>query len=151
MKKLITASLFVIASALYCSPSFSQIRKIPSAATEALKEKYPEAANVSWQDKLTVFVASFEMENAQYEARFNDKGEWKSTEKKIVENELPAQIRDGFEKSKYADWQLQEAYLIDLPNEASQYRVLVSKNDVQKKNLVFNGDGRLLRDNIALK
>jgi hypothetical protein len=151
MKKHIIVSVLLIALVFISPSSFSQIRKIPAEVTQALKEKYPDADNVSWKDKLTVFAASFELNNEKYEARFNDKGEWKSTEKEISENEIPAEIKDGFEKSKYSDWELRNVYLIQLPEDATQYRILVAKSDIQKKNLLFNNDGKLLKDNITLK
>lgn len=151
MKKPLIVFLSMILMALAVIPSFAQIRKIPSDVTEALKEKYPDAENVSWKDKLSVFAASFEMNNEKYEARFTDKGEWKSTEKQISETELPDQVKVGIEKSKYADWEMKYAYFIELPQEETQYRIQVAKNNVQKKNLVFDSDGKLLKDNITLK
>jgi hypothetical protein len=151
MKKYVVASLILILMSLAAIPSFAQIRKIPSEVTEALKEKYPDADNVSWKDKITVFAASFELNNEKYEARFNDKGEWKSTEKEISESELPAEIKDGFEKSKYSEWELKYVYNIELPDNEIQYRIQVAKNDIEKKNLLFNSDGKLLKDNITLK
>jgi len=147
MKKLIFVSLLFIS----ILPSFAQIRKIPSEVTQALKDKYPNADNVSWKDKLTVFAATFEMNNEKYEVRFTDKGVWKSTEKEISESEIPAEIKDGFEKSKYAEWELKNTWLIQLPDDAIQYRILVAKSDLQKKNLFFNSEGKLLKDNITLK
>jgi len=151
MKKYVIASLILGLTSLAVIPSFAQIRKIPSEVTEALKEKYPDAENISWKDKLTVFAASFELNNEKYEARFNDKGEWKSTEKEISDSELPEEVKDGFEKSKYADWQQKFVYSIEMPNDEMQYRILVAKNDFQKKNLLFNNEGKLLKDNITLK
>jgi len=151
MKKYVIAFLILILASFAIVPSFAQIRKIPSEVTEALKQKYPDAENVSWKDKLSVFAASFEMDNEKYEARFNDKGEWKSTEKEISEADLPGDVKDGFEKSKYADWELKNTFLIELPGNETQYRIQVAKNDIQKKNLLFNNDGQLLKDNITLK
>jgi len=151
MKKYVVASLILVVMSFAVAPSFAQIRKIPSEVTEALKEKYPDADNVSWKDKLTVFSASFELNNEKYEARFTDKGEWKSTEKEINQSELPGDVKDGFDKSKYADWELKYVYTIELPDNEIQYRLQVAKNDIQKKNLLFNSDGKLLKDNITLK
>jgi hypothetical protein len=151
MKKYVVAPLILIIMAFAVVPAFSQIRKIPAEVTQALKEKYPDADNVSWKDKLTLFSASFELNSEKFEARFTDKGEWKSTEKEISESELPGEVKDGFEKSKYADWQLKYVYLIEMPDNEIQYRIQVAKNDIQKKNLLFNNDGKLLKDNITLK
>ncbi len=151
MKKHVVIALFSIAIIFFAVPSFSQIRKIPAEVTQALKDKYPNADNVSWKDKLSVFAASFEMNGEKYESKFTDKGEWKSTEKEISEDNLPAQVKDGFGKSKYADWELKEIYLIELPDDITQYKVHIMKSDIQKKNLFFNSDGQMLKDNIALK
>jgi hypothetical protein len=151
MKKNVIASLILVLLIFGAVATFAQIRKIPAEVTEALKVKYPDAEKVSWKDKLSVFAASFEMNNEKYEARFTDKGEWKSTEKEISENDLPDQVKDGLEKSKYADWEMKYAYFIELPDEETQYRIQVAKNEIQKKNLLFSNEGQLLKDNITLK
>ncbi|HVM89387.1 MAG TPA: PepSY-like domain-containing protein [Puia sp.] len=151
MEKHVFFSFILLMNTLASLPSFAQLRKIPSEVTGALKEKYPYADNVSWKDKLTAFAASFDIGNQKYEARFNEKGEWKSTEKEIAENDLPEEVKDGFDKSKYADWEKRNIYLIELPHDVIQYRIYIAKNDIRKKNLLFNSDGKLLRDNITIK
>ncbi|MBS1946134.1 MAG: PepSY-like domain-containing protein [Bacteroidetes bacterium] len=151
MKKYIPV-FFVLFMALLASlPSLAQLRKIPAEATQALREKYPGADHISWKDKLTVFAASFDMDNQKYEARFDDKGQWKSTEKEITEADLPGDVQDGFDKSKYADWGKKNIYEVELPDEVIQYRIHIAKNDIQKKNLLFTSEGQLLKDNITFK
>lgn len=151
MKKYIHV-FFVLFMALLASlPSLAQLRKIPAEATQALREKYPGADHISWKDKLTVFAASFDMDNQKYEARFDDKGQWKSTEKEITEADLPGDVQDGFDKSKYADWGKKNIYEVELPDEVIQYRIHIAKNDIQKKNLLFTSEGQLLKDNITFK
>jgi hypothetical protein len=39
---------------------------------------------------------------------------------------------------------------IALPGDKVQYRIEVGKSDLQKKNLLFNSEGRLLKDKITL-
>lgn len=127
-----------------------QIRKIPASVTEAFKEKYPHATKVEWKDKVTSFAASFEEDDKQYEARFNSKGEWQETEEQIDEEEIPETVKDGLEKSKYAEWEIRKVRRIELPDDAVQYKVQVEKNDIQRKNLLFSSDGKLLKDNITI-
>jgi hypothetical protein len=150
MKKLLFGLLLSMLISTIAIPAFAQFRKVPGEVTEALKTKYPDASNVSWKDKISVFVASFDMNDEKYEARFNEKGEWKSTQKEISKEALPEQVKDGWEKSKYADWDLNSVYSIELPDDVMQYRLQVAKSDIQKKNLLFNSDGKLLKDNITL-
>ncbi len=130
--------------------SFAQVRKIPSEVTEAFKQKYPTASNVEWRDKLSNFSAVFEADNIQYEARFNSKGEWQLTENEIDESDLPEAVKDGYDKSKYADWEIGKVHKIELSDGSFQYRVEAVKNDVRKKNLYFNSDGRLVKDRITI-
>ena len=90
------------------------------------------------------------MNNLQYEARFNSKGAWQSTERPISEDELPDGVKDGIGKSKYAEWPVKSVVRIELPGDKIQYRLLVSKSDLQKKYLLFNEMGQLLKDSITL-
>ena len=142
----LTLSLIVATGAT----SFSQVRKIPAEVTEAFKQKYPAATNVEWRDKLSNFSAVFESDNEQYEARFNSKGEWQLTENEIEESDLPEAVKDGFDKSKYADWEIGKIHKIELPDGSFRYRVEAVKSDVRKKNLSFNSEGRLIKDRITI-
>lgn len=149
MKFFLCASLLLMFTA-FTSVSLAQVRKIPSEATESLKTKYPEAKNVSWSDKLTGFVASFQIGDENYKARFSSKGVWEKTEKELSQEKLPPAIKDGFDKSKYADWEFKSARQLSLPGDAAQYVIVVSKGKVQKKNLLFSDKGQLLKDNYTL-
>lgn len=146
--RLIPVLLFVFAIDIAAD---AQIRKIPAEVTEAFKLKYPDATQVEWKDKLTNFVAVFKEDGIQYEARFNKKGVWKDTEHAIDTDELPEEVNEGYNKSKYADeWKIESAYKIELPEDKVQYRVLARKSDLQKKNILFSSEGRLLKDNMTL-
>lgn len=128
----------------------AQVRKIPAVVTEAFKAKYPNASNVEWTDKLTAFMARFDEKNLSYEAKFNSKGEWLSTENQIAQEQTPDAVNDGYSKSKFADWEIQTVHRIQLPGDVIQYRIFTQKSDLQKRNLFFSSEGRLLRENITL-
>jgi len=150
MKKLFPALFLMIAFSATTISVKAQIRKIPSTVTDSFKDKYPDATGVEWRDKVSVFSAVFSKDGVNYEARFNSKGEWLNTENEITEDALPPVIRDGFEKSKYADWEVEKVHLISLPEGTTQYRLLVGKTDLQKKNLLYSSKGRLLKDKITI-
>ena len=100
MKKVFSVlTLLLLVLGIYNSAS-AQIRKIPAEVTEAFKDKYPNASQVEWKDKLTNFVAVFQEEGIQYEARFNKKGEWKDTERAIETHDLPESVNERYNKSK---------------------------------------------------
>jgi hypothetical protein len=138
--------LLIISTAI----SFGQVRKIPSEVTESFREKYPAATNVEWRDKLSSFSAVFESDEVHYEARFNSKGEWQFTENEIEESDLPEAVKDGYDKSKYADWEIGKIHKIELSDGSFQYRIESVKNDIRRKNLYFNSEGRLIKDRITI-
>lgn len=140
----------MFAFCFFAAPTQAQIRKIPSAVTDSFKEKYPDANGVEWRDKVSVFSAVFSRDGVSYEAKYNSKGEWLNTESELAVDDLPSDVREGFEKSKYADWEIEKIHKIQLPGDKVQYRVLVGKTDIQKKNLVYSSQGRLLKDKITL-
>lgn len=145
MKKAFTLLLVTIALAV--TSAQAQIRKVPSQVTDALKQKYPAATNVSWKDNLSSWKAAFSNNGTQTEAWFTGKGEWKETDQTLTYNDLPAAVKDGFKKSKYNDWTPKSVTSIQKKGEALQYRVYVEKHSlVQKKYLFFDEKGALLRD-----
>ncbi|RYG03505.1 MAG: hypothetical protein EOO02_08260, partial [Chitinophagaceae bacterium] len=92
----------------------------------------------------------FNEDGKQFEAKYNSKGQWLNTENELSQDDLPSNVKDGFEKSKYTDWTVEKVHKIILPNDETQYRLLVGKGDLQKKNLLYNSDGKLLKDKITI-
>jgi putative PepSY-like beta-lactamase-inhibitor len=128
----------------------AQLRKIPAAVTDAFAQRYPHAAKVEWKDKLQYFEASFELNGAEISADFSSKGEWQSSERTMDFDDLPNEIKDGFSKSKYADWNKNAVSEVQELGKPLQYKITISKSDLQKKNLFFDANGKLLKDNITL-
>ena len=141
--------LFVFAI-VFSNISYSQIREIPKEVREAFANKYPNAENVDFKDQLVVVYVHFTKDSVKYIATYNNKGDWKETEKESEYEKLPEPVKDGFQKSKYAEWKVEDAAIIIQPGADEQYRIKVSKNDLQKKYLYFNSHGRLKRDSLTL-
>ena len=127
----------------------AQLRKIPAEVTDAFKSKFPNAASVEWQDKLSGFEASFKIAETAYEARFNNKGEWQETEKILNPQAFPGEIKVGFDKSKYTSWEVRELSHVE-KKDTAYYRVLVRKNELEKKYLFFDDKGKLIKEQITL-
>ena len=149
MKKGILIFLFSLTSVLLTNIAFSQIRKIPSNATENLKEKYPGADNVEWKDAISHFTAKFKMEGKDYEAHFDNDGNWKESMAKLNDGELPEAVKDGYAKSKYSDWTIGKVEKIESTDKVS-YRLQVKKGDIKKKILYFTPEGKLSKDHVTL-
>ena len=130
--------------------AFSQVTKVPQSAKDNFAHQYPTAQNVIWDNDVINVNARFELNGEKLNAEYSNKGIWKKTEKSWDYDKLPETVKDGFNKSKYADRGVTETVIVYLPGDVEQYRLKVEKNDLQKKYLFFNKDGRLVREAITL-
>jgi Putative beta-lactamase-inhibitor-like, PepSY-like len=129
---------------------FAQIRKIPANVTDAFKYKYRNAESVEWKDKLSHYVVSFILKGDQYEANFKNDGTWSGSQKTIGKDDLPSEVEDGLDKSKYAEWDIDSYFELIYPDEHLEYRLIVRKSDLNKRDLTFTDKGRLLKDKLTL-
>lgn len=148
MKKVIS---LLCAMTLVATITIGQIRKIPSEVTTAFEKQYPAAQEVEYKDILTSIHVHFLQDSIRMIAKYNNKGEWKETEKETSFDTAPPEIADGYQKSKYADeWRVTEASYILLPGGGVNYRIKIEKSDLQKKYLFFNDKGRLIREALTI-
>jgi hypothetical protein len=141
--------MFFISLTLFASISFSQIREIPKAVEATFSQQYNGATDVDYKDQLVSVNVHFELNGEKYIASYTNKGVWKETEKEWTFDKLPDEVKDGFQKSKYADREVEETKVMYLPGGSEQYRIKAKKSGVEKKYLFFNTKGRLLREAVA--
>lgn len=143
--------VILFAASLIGLSSFAQLRKTPAAVTQAFEKQYPNASKVQYEDNLINVQVHFVTDSAKMIAKYNSDGEWKETEREWNYDSLPADVKLGFDKSKYAvDWRVTETAIIYLPKNEIRYRVKVEKGDLQKKYLFFDKNGRLIRDSLTI-
>lgn len=142
--------LTLLTGLLTTTSTQAQIRDIPKAVEETFTSQYKGATSVEYKDQLVRVDVHFELEGEQMIASYSNKGVWKETQKAWEFEKLPQEVKDGFDKSKFADRDVDETVMIYLPGGTEQYRILAKKNNVEKKYLFFNPKGRLLRTSITL-
>ncbi|MGK2863538.1 MAG: hypothetical protein ACSLE0_16520 [Chitinophagaceae bacterium] len=130
--------------------AFSQIREIPKIVEETFSNQYKGASDIDFKDQLVRVDVHFVLDGENMIASYTNKGLWKETQKEWSFDKLPEEVKTGFEKSKYADREIEEAIVLYLPGDIIQYRLKAKKSDVEKKYLFFNKSGRLLRESITL-
>ncbi|MGC8749231.1 PepSY-like domain-containing protein [Hydrotalea sp.] len=130
--------------------SQAQLRKIPSEVTAAFANQFPKAAQVSWKDNLTNFQANFQNGDTVMQVKYNNKGQWLETISKMPYDQLNDAIKDGFDKSKFNDWEILLVQKITSLNNEVLYRIEVRKNAFRKTYLYFNTKGQLQKDAPAL-
>lgn len=129
---------------------FAQIREIPKAVEETFANQYRGASDIEFKDMLTRVDVHFNLDGESMIASYTNKGIWKETIKDWSFVKLPDEVKNGFEKSKYADREVEDVIVLYLPGGGEQYRLKAKKNDVEKKYLFFNPKGRLLRESVTL-
>jgi hypothetical protein len=143
--------MFIFASVILTVTSAqAQFGSVPGVVTDSFKVKYPNAKTVNWKDNFGSFQATFKLDSNTYVAKYTKKGEWQSTENKIKADAIPAAVKDGLSKSKYADWKIGTVTERVLPGNKTIYVMYVTKGDINRKNLTFSSDGQLLKDSITL-
>lgn len=147
MKKSLAILLLGLIAAV---TSFAQLRNVPAAVTEAFKTKYPAASEVSWKDNLTNFEADFSDNGVPASAKFNSKGSWLETSRQLNYDQLSAAVKDGFHKSRFAEWEVKEVQEISEKGKETRFRLLVRKSGLEKKYLFFDEKGQLKREAITL-
>jgi len=131
--------------------SSAQIRKTPASVSTAFEKQYPAASKVQYEDNLFTVQVHFLSDSGKMVAKYDSDGKWKETEREFSYDSLPADIKTGFEKSKYFDeWKVKQTTVIYLPNDQLRYRLRVEKNDVAKKYLFFDRSGRLIKDSMTI-
>ncbi|HEX2535705.1 MAG TPA: PepSY-like domain-containing protein [Chitinophagaceae bacterium] len=139
------ALLFTISAAA------QKLRDIPQEVKDAFANQYPNADSVEYKDNLVNIYIHFQMNGEKMVASYTNQGRWKETEKEFNYEELPAEVKDGLAKSKYADWKIRETRMVYRAGEPETFRLKVEKNELARKHLYFNKSGRLLEDPITLK
>jgi len=127
-----------------------KVRDIPNDVKESFTEQYPSAQEVTYKDALVQVNVHFVLNGEKMVASYNNKGYWKGTEKDWTFDKLRPAVKDGFDKSRYTGWTVDETKILYIPSGVVQYRLRVRKNDLQKKYLFFNMKGRLLREAITI-
>ena len=146
MKRIVFAFAIIFAGSLL----HAQVRDIPQAVKDVFTHQYPGATDIEYKDQLVKVDVHFTLDGDKIIATYSNKGAWKGSEKEWSFDKLPDAVKDGFTKSKYADWDKEETTMLYIPGGTEQYRIKVKKNDVQKKYLFFNTKGRLLRESITI-
>lgn len=128
----------------------AQIREVPTGVTDAFNQQYPDAQKVNYEDKLVYVLVHFNEQDSASTARYTSKGVWQWTETAVTFTSLPREVQEGFNKSKYLGWQVDHSFVVDMPGKVTRYKLQVEKSAVQKRNLFFNGRGRMISDNITM-
>ena len=123
----------------------AQARPTPPEVTNTFTKMFPNAGNIQWKDKQTIFAAFFDIQGTKCEAKFSPDGSWISTEQAILLDSVPQPVMDSLKSAKYAGWKENAAYILKSAAGMTQYHIVVTNTESIRKILFFTQDGRLLK------
>ena len=126
--------------------SNAQYGKSPAIVLDSFAVKYPNATAIAWKGNNYSFKATFKMGDNEIKSAFSTKGKWLGAETKMIYNNLPAEVKDGFMKSKYAVIPIRDIAKLEEEGKPLQYRITVMKGTLNKTSLVFSNTGELMSD-----
>lgn len=135
---------------LLSNTGFSQGTSVPQEVRDNFNLQYPTAKNAQWGYDIVNVNVKFELDGEWMTAEYSRSGTWKRTLKDWSYDKLIDDVKDGFQKSKYADREVTEVKKVYLPGNVEQYRLKVEKNEFPNKLLYFNKSGRLIRNVISV-
>jgi hypothetical protein len=139
--KLAILSFFAAIMLLATNISKAQVVNIPDKAKTHFAQKYPNATEVDWSNKVSNYTAKFRMDNKPYEAHYSIDGDWDNTEHPIQKSDLPEVVSTSFSKNRFADWKLNSIDFVDDSKNASLYRFNLKKG-IEKKYLYLDSTGK---------
>ena len=94
-----------------------QAARVPSTVSATFHKLYPDASVRKWETGKNAYLVKFRMHNANYVATFAADGNWERTERKYaLTYGLPAQVKEGFKHSGYADCEIDGIREVNAPN-----------------------------------
>ena len=128
---------------------------IPEAVLQEFNTLYPNASNVSWTKRDDHAVANFYLDTTtrsannktNHTAWFEWNGKWGMTEIEIAFDNLPQAVKDAFQASNYADWQVdREVDVLRRNNDNETLYVIEVSQGETDVDLYYTEDGILVNE-----
>ena len=141
MKRILTAAMFIIATAFTASASDD----INTKAIENFNQAFKNATNITWTQAENMSQVSFDWNNQHLKVFYNEEGELSAILKSVQIAQMPALVQ--MKVNDYAkDYQVTEAMELNSSNDGLSYYVSL-KNDKKEMivKLLSNGDASVIK------
>ncbi|MFN3405287.1 MAG: PepSY-like domain-containing protein [Cytophagaceae bacterium] len=109
-------------------------------------DKFPgvNMEEVEWGNEADYHKAEFSMQEKEYTAVFDQEGKWISTEtKNIPLDEVPKEVRDGFQETAYSDYNVNEIEKIE-SEDVTLYKMEL-RSGLRGTDLYLSEQGNIVR------
>lgn len=135
--------VFIISILTACSSYTTENAVPPARVNKTFKEKYKDAQEKNWEKtKNDRFLVTFKLGKQRNKALFSRKGEWIETKKTINSTQLPKDIKERFDKSKFRKWSLDYIYRIITPKNQDEYELGIKKGKEKSNKIRYNEQGK---------
>lgn len=117
--------------------------KVPESVEKALQQRYPEAIEVEWEQKMDYYVADCRLNGREANVWFDAYAIWCMTEVDMTWDGLPPAVQTSFMGSEYAGWERDDYYMLIYSLAPLQYAIEV-KQGKTKYQLFYSEDGELI-------
>ena len=128
--------------------AYGQTHDVPSNVENAFEQKVSNAKDVEWDyDSVEkMWEVEYEIDKADFEAEFDENGNWLETEKEINYSELPTAVMESL-KSNYPHCEIEEVDYVETP-EGKFYEVEIELEKDGKEleyDLLFTPLGKIVK------
>jgi uncharacterized membrane protein YkoI len=146
MKKVLLMIGLVVAGYSINAQDVVDSKSVPDKVSSALTQKYPDlrSGDIEWEKKGSHYKAEFTKDGQDYEVKFDNTGNWVSTEIELTEKDLPEKVRNGLNKSEYKSWKVKDVEKKEKPQGKTLYRIEVEKGE-QEYDVYFDPEGTIVK------
>jgi hypothetical protein len=117
--------------------------KVPAAVQTTFKKQFAQATKAEWEMEEADYEVNFKNKGIEHSAKFNKDGAWLSTEQEIKKAELPAAVKQAVEK-EFPKAELDEVEKVTYPGNKTDYEMEVEIGK-QKYEVLYSADGKQLK------
>lgn len=122
--------------------------QLPAGVKQLFHKQYVNAEDVSWTKLDGLIAVSFKKDKEYIEAFYSKQGKWIRTEIPIEMNTLPPTVLQVLNNGEFKTWHKGSAFQIESPSKKQRYKVYVYSSDWNEMELIFDGKGNRIIDNL---
>ncbi len=139
---ILLVSVFFTANA---QTQISDLEKLAPEIKTGFRKKYPSTSEESWTRIDKTILISFKTGTEYYDAFFDEKGAWLSTETSILYDQLPQPVRDSLKSGEFSTWEKGSILKVEYPGAAENYKVYVYSKDWNELEVRFDKSGKRIQ------
>jgi uncharacterized membrane protein YkoI len=114
--------------------------KVPSVVLNAVKAKYPGAADIDWEKKKNIYEAEFDTDSIEHVIQVDAAGRILQLKREITLGELPATVQENL-KSGYAGFTPDDVAVIEKEGQL-YYEVELEAKGKKDKKVIYSAEGK---------